>query len=263
MQRFLFRSVLALGLVTGGLVGGSRLAGQEPPRQRLPKAEDLLDREAKARGGKKAHQKVKTVFMKLTISGPDMKQGHVIYHAGPNKHYQEVTVEGIGTTEVVVSGDMAWVKDSITGSQFLKGKEKTAAFRGAAEFAKTYQQVGTWRKEYKQVRTVAEEKINGKTAYKVQLTTKEGSVRFHHYDKQSGLLVREETTVGTPQGKVARIGLYSDWRKVDGLVLPFRVKIVVGSAEFVGKVERIKHNMDIPKERFTLPAELQKRQKQK
>jgi hypothetical protein len=263
MQRFLFRAVLALGLVAGGLMGGSRLAGKEPPRKGLPKAEDLLDREAKARGGKKVHQKVKTVFMKLTISGPDMKQGHVIYHAGPNKHYQEVSVKGIGKTEVVVSGDVAWVKDSITGAQFLKGKEKAEALRAAAEFAKTYRQVGNWRKEYKQVRTVAEEKINGKPAYKVQLTTKKGKVKTHHYDKQSGLLVREETIIESPQGKVARIELYSAWRKVDGMVLPFRVKIVVGSAEFVGKVERIKHNVDIPKERFTPPAELQKRLKQK
>src|SRR5262249_33319134 len=121
MQRFLIRSVLALGLVAGGLMGSSRLAGQEPPRQGLPKADDLLDREAKARGGKKAHQKVKTVFLKLKISGADMTQRQVIYHAGPNQHYREFSVEGVGKTEVVVSGNVAWVKDSITGSQFLKG----------------------------------------------------------------------------------------------------------------------------------------------
>jgi hypothetical protein len=263
MQRFLFRSVLALGLVAGGLMGGSRLAAQEPPRKGLPKAEDLLDREAKARGGKKAHQKVKTFFAKMKLSVQDEQVGVVVYHAGPKKLYREFSREGIGKTEVVVSGDVAWVKDSITGSHFLKGEERAEAFRDAAEFTKDYQQVGNWRKEYKQVRTVAEEKIDGKPAYKVQLTTQKGEVVIHHYDKQSGLLVRKEKTVESPQGKVTQIEFYSDYRKVDGIVRPFRGKVVQGSAEVVVKVERIKHNVDIPKERFALPAELKKLQKQR
>jgi len=264
MKRFLLRSVLALGLVAG-LAGASPLAGQELPRQKLPRAEDILDREAEAVGGNKAHEKVKTVVtkMKMKISGQDMEIGVVIYHAGPNKQYKEFTREGYGKMEIVVDGAAAWVKDSITGARFLKGAEKAQAFRDAEEFDKLFRRVGNWRKEYKQVRTLAEEKVEGKPAYKVHMTTQKGEVVIGYYDKKSGLLVREEKDIQSPQGKEHVIEFYSDYRKVGGMVRPFTLRLVQGNVEVSITIDRLEHNVDIPQKPFTQPAELKKLQKQR
>jgi hypothetical protein len=164
--------------------------------------------------------------------------------------------------ETVVNGDAAWVKDSITGARFLQGEEKAQEQRQAAEFGKETRRVGNWRTEYKEVRTLAEEAVEGKAAYKVQLTTPKGEVVIAHFDKHTGLLVRQEKDVDTPEGKVKEIEFYQDYRKVGDVVVAFAGRFVRGSSELRVTVERIEYNVDIPGERFALPPELKRLQKQ-
>jgi hypothetical protein len=262
MKQFLFRSALALGLVAGGLVAVAPLSAQEQPRQGLPRAEDILDREAKAVGGKEAHDRIKTVATTMKLSGEEMQLHLVVYHAGPNKHYKEFRSDGLRKTEVVVNGDSAWVKDSITGARFLQGEEKAQAFRDVEGFIKDFRRAGAWREDYKQVRTVAEEDVAGKPSYKVEMTTPKGETVISHYDKQSGLKVRQEKDIETPQGKSRVIEYYSDHRNVGGIVTPFAGKVVQGANEVNVTVERLDLNEDIPEERFALPVELKRQQKQ-
>jgi hypothetical protein len=262
MKRFLLRSVLALGLITGGLAAVAPLAAQELPKEGLPRAEDILDREAKATGGKEARQQVKTIATTMKISAEEMQIRLVVYHAGPNKHYKEISSDGLRKTEVVVNGDTAWVKDSITGARFLQGEEKVQAILDIEAFIKDFRR-GSWREEYKQVRTVAEENIAGKPAYKVEMTTTKGETVIAHYDKHSGLMVRQEKDNETPQGKARVVEFHTDHRKVGGLVMPFAGRVVQGANEFVVTVERIEFNGDIPEERFALPSELKKQQGQR
>jgi hypothetical protein len=262
MKRFFLRSVLALGLIAGSLAAVSPLAGQEVARQELPRAEDILDREAAAVGSKEARQQIKTVVTTMKLSSQDMQVGIVVYHAGPNKHYKEISSDGLRKTEIVIDGDAAWVRDSITGARILKSEERAQVLREAEEFDKEARRVGDWRKEYKQVRTVAVENVEGKPAYKVQMTTQKGETVITHYAKNTGLMVRQEKDVETSQGKVRVIEYYGDHRKVGGLVLAFKGRVVQGDSETLVTVERLDFNLDIPAERFAVPVELKRLQKQ-
>jgi outer membrane lipoprotein-sorting protein len=262
MRRFLLHSVLALTLVAGGLAAVAPLAAQEFPKEGLPRAEDLLDREAKAAGDKEARRQVKTIATTMTISAEDMKVRMVVYHAGPNKHFKEISNEGLRKTEVVVNGNTAWVNDSITGARLLRGEEKAQAIRDIEAFIKDIHR-GSWREEYKQVRTVAEENVAGRPAYKVEMTTTKGETVIAHYDKHSGLMVRQEKVNETPQGKARVIEFHTDHRKVGGLVMPFAGRVVQGPNEFLVTVEGLEFNGDIPEERFALPPELKKQQGQR
>lgn len=250
MKRFLIRSVLAFGLVVGCLTGVSHLAAQE-----LPKAEDILSKEEEAVGGMAVNQKVKTVVMKGKITVSDTKIQFALYHAAPDKHYKEFAVEGLGTKEFVVSGDVAWHTDSITGSRLLAGAEKAQAFRDAEDFAAVFRRVGHWRKQFKEVKCVAEEKVEGKVAYKVHMTPMTGPALIDFYDKETGLLVRRETVV---PGQANSYQLYSDHRKVDGIVHAFSTKIVNGPTEILVTIDHIEHNVELPQERFAVPTELKK-----
>jgi hypothetical protein len=263
MNRLFFRSVLALGLVAGGSAAAAPLAAQELPRQGPPKAEQILDREAEALGGKEANQKIKTVVMKMKLSVGDQQAGILVYHAGPTKQYMEVTLEGVWKKETVVNGDLAWEKHSITGARLLRGAEKAQAFKLAADLADEFRRVGNWRQQFKQATCVGEEQVAGKPAYKVLLTRQDGTVWTDHYDKQSGLLLRRESTEDSPEGKVKDITFFSDYRKVDGITHAFKTRMVRGDAEMVITLDQIQHNVDIPEERFALPAELAKRHKQR
>jgi zinc protease len=253
MKLVLMRSILGLGLVSGMLLGGPALAAED-----LPRVEDILEREAEAVGGKAANQNVKTVVMKVKINTPETHNHLTICYAGPDRYSKEVSIEGLGSTVVVVNGDTGWVTDSITGSRLLTGEEKAHVKNEALGFAKTFSRVGNWRKDYKEVKMLGEERVEGKSAYKVQVNTVTGETWIDHYDKKSGLLLRRETTVETPEGKVSTIELCSDYRTVDGITHAFTTTILNGPTEVVVTITHIEHNVDIPAERFTLPTALRK-----
>lgn len=190
---------------------------------------------------------------KITIN--DMKIEFKLYHAAANKHYKELSLEGLGTKEVVVNGDLAWGTDTITGSQILTGNEKAQAYRDAEQFDDVFRRVGHWRKQFKEVKTISEEKVGEKVAYKVQLTSRMGEVLIDYYEKETCLLVKRETM---QDGKVVSTMLFSDHRKVDGITHAFTTRIVNGPSEILVTLDRIEHNVEVPEQRFAVPAELQK-----
>src|SRR5262245_8609003 len=170
MKRIHVCSLLALAVIVGGLLTVPRLSAQEAPRpQKLPQAEDILDRWAREMGGQAAAQKIKTSVVHMTVSLGDMKGRLSLYHGGPGKAYTEFTIEGLGKKEGGVRGDVAWEKDSITGARILQGRERAKALRDA-----DHSEELNWRKQYKRVRNLAEEKVGGRSAYKVELTSVEG-----------------------------------------------------------------------------------------
>jgi hypothetical protein len=248
MKRILLRSVLALGLVAGCLMSVPRLAAQE-----LPRAEDILDRADKAVAGKAAGMKVKTLVFSGKVSVQDMQGRFAIHLAGPKRFSSEFTIDGFLTQETGVRGDLVWERNSLTGPRILKGRERAQALRTANTLADS-----NWRNEYKQVKTLGEEKVEGRPAYRLQLTTPEGEVVIAHFDKQSGFLVRQETTVESPQGRVNQVLFLSDYRRVDGIAHPHTLRIVAGPAEVVLTVERIEQNVAVPEARFTVPADVQR-----
>jgi hypothetical protein len=246
-------SLLACGLV---LVGGRSLRADE-----LPTAESILDKEVAAAGGKAATEKIKTTVLKAKGSVQDVTVD-ILVQLAPNRYRMDVTIEGISKDEYVVSGDVAWKKSSITGTGVLQGAERADVVGDAAEFAHIFQRVGNWRQRFKEAKCVAEETIGDKAAYKVELTTRDGQTRVDHYDKDSGLLLRSERAVETPQGKVNKIELYSDFRKVDGLMHPFTIRITEDTTEVALTIEEVKHNVEIPESTFAPPAELKKQLEQ-
>ena len=49
----------------------------------------------------------------------------------------------------------------------------------------------------------------------------------------------------------------SDYRKVDGVLLPFKVKAVVMDQERMLVTESVEHNVKLPADRFELPQAIQ------
>jgi hypothetical protein len=252
MKRMLIGSVLTLAVAAACLTGGQAATAQEAQKKGLPSAEVLLDREVEKMGGLAAFQKVQTVAIKGTLSVQDVKGRIVKYLAAPNKSYLEQSIEGVFTAETVVNGDLAWEKDNITGARLLEGKDRAKALREADLL-----NAANWRSRYKEVKTVGEEQVEGKAAYKVQMTTVDGEVVTAHYDKQSGLQVRYEFTVESPQGNGTVVMYYSNHKRVDGIVVPFTTRIVAGPVEVVVTIDEIQYNVPIPTERFTPPPEVQ------
>jgi hypothetical protein len=223
--------------------------------QDLPKAETILDKYLEARGGKEAHDKVKSRVSTLAIEIPaaGLKGKATVYQIEPNKVYSEAEFPGIGKIEEGTDGQIVWEKSALSGARIKQGEERASFFRHHAMDADA-----NWRKYYKSVETKGVEKVEGKDCYKVEQTPHEGQVETHYYDKATGLLVKSVMKVKTAMGELPVEAVVVDYKKVDGLVVPATARNKVAFNEMVVTVEKVEHNVKVPEDRFKLPEDVQK-----
>jgi hypothetical protein len=248
MEAFMKRCFeVVLGMVLVCLAG--RL-----PAQGLPRAEEVLDKYIEVTGGKEAYGKVKNRVSRGTVELAGVKGTVVIYQAAPNLMLTEMNIEGLGKFLSGSNGEVAWEINPITGPRLKEGKEKATSLR-TSQFNSDLD----WRKVYKKVEVVGEEKVDSKTAYKVEAATPEGDVITKLFDKATGLAVQAIMTFETPQGKITTSSTVSDYKKADGILQPHRIVTKALGSEIIIVLEKVEQNAVLPKERFALPAEIKKK----
>src|SRR5262249_5499927 len=83
----------------------------------------------------------------------------------------------------------------------------------------TYKQLG-----YK-LELLPKEQVNGKDAFVIRATPKAGSVTKLYFDATSYMLVKSVATINAPAmgGDIEQTSEQSDFRKVDGIMIPFQI----------------------------------------
>jgi len=95
------------------------------------------------------------------------------------------------------------------------------------------------------------EAIDGSDAYKIKATLPDGSTTTEYYNVESGLKVREVSTQDAgPMGSVTVTMNYSDYKEVDGIMLPHTMKQSMGPQSFSIKLEEYKANTSISDDEF-------------
>ena len=100
------------------------------------------------------------------------------------------------------------------------------------------------------------EPIDGHVCYRVVLTPKDGQTETRYYDKKSYLLVRASMILNNEMGEIPVEMSVSDYRSVDGLLMPFQIRQKALGQEFTVTHQSIQINVEIPKERFALPDDV-------
>ena len=224
------------------------------PAEKLPKAETILDKYVEVTGGKAAYAKLNNRVSKGTfeMAAQGIKADLTVYGARPNKLYTVLESDAFGKIEKGTDGKVAWELNMMTGPQLKEGDERTFFMREA-----TFDTATQWRKLYKKVECVGLEPIDDQPCYKVILTPAEGAPATRFYDKQSGLLVKVEMSITTPMGTIPFESYVSDYKPVDGVLFPHKVRVLVMGTERLITTQSIEHNVKMPKDRFKLPEDIQ------
>lgn len=224
--------------------------------EELPTAETVLNRYVEATGGKDAYDKLtnRVTYGIVEIKALNLNGKSVSYEAPPNKNYTTFEVQGIGKMEHGTDGTNSWERNPIEGARIHSGAEKAhhlanAVFNGDVQ----------WKTMYKSYKCVGTEQVKGKTCYKLELETQDGSKHEKYFDKDTGLLTLWKTTVKTSRMDVPTETYFADYRKVDGVLIPHRMTMNQMSQEITITVDKIEHNVKLPAERFDLPPELKKK----
>ena len=176
-------------------------------------------------GGKAAVESVQTMLFnaEVTIEGAPFKPTAVIKSMAPNKSSMEMSIAGMGTI-------MKQKFDGTTGYAEQQGMKQPMSEEDVAEQAS---QKGLFPEAHytaDEIELMSLSDLEGTDVYKIKV--KGVSESFRYYDANSGLLLREEATEEAQGQSVTTITVHSDYRAVDGVMIPFGRKITAGPQVF-------------------------------
>jgi hypothetical protein len=219
----------------------------------LPSGETLLQKYIDRSGGADAYAKAKNMAMSGSVQMPAQNiSGKVEIYEEGEKSYTSMDFAGIGKIEEGYDGKYGWQNSVLQGPRLLDGDELTSAKRAAQLSLLT-----SWKDVYKTAETGGSEDIDGKPAWKVVMTPKEGKPETFYFDKESGMLVRIAAVFSTALGEISTDSTMADFRQVQGILTPFVMTEKAMGQNIVLKFDHIGYNVDVPKGKFDLPDAVQ------
>ncbi|MBP7747474.1 MAG: hypothetical protein KA383_15265 [Phycisphaerae bacterium] len=236
-----------LGVVVAGLASAAPARAQA--EEKLPKAEEVLDKAVDALGGKAAMDKVHNRVSKGAFEVPlqGMKGAVTMYEAAPNKTYTIIELPNIGKMESGTDGETFW-EISPQGARILEGEEKAMKARESE-----FHFLLNWKKLYKSAECTGVADVADHPAFKIVLTPTTGDPQTYYFDRKTYLPVRMDVVVKSQMGAVPVEVLITDYKAVNGVQIPHKItQRMMGMEQFV-KIDSVECNVDLPADRFALP----------
>jgi hypothetical protein len=218
----------------------------DPDAKKVPEGvtvESIINKYVEAQGGKEKIEEIQDVqtFLSGKIQGMDLKL--TITRKAPNLLYQELDA-GVFKQTTIFNGEKAvqianGQETPIEGDR-LEELKLQSVMNLYLDFAKY-----NIKPELKGIK-----EVNGKDAYEIELTLPTGKKWYHYYDVETGLKVKESSTVDTPQGSFEQTIEMSDYKEVDGIMFPHKLSQQIGPQSVELEVTDIKVNQDLSKEIF-------------
>ena len=194
-------------------------------------------------GGNEAIDDVKTVLKKVDVSiqGAPFKPSAVIKTMTPNKESMEMSVEGMGTI----------MKQKFNGKTGYTEQQGNQREMPESEVLKKQNQKGLFAETYlnrEDLVLISLISVNGVDAYKVQVDEEKGS--FRYYDAKTALLIRTESSQEAQGQKITQTNDFSDYREVDGVLMPYVSIMSAGPQIITFTASEIKINDGVSKKDF-------------
>jgi dipeptidyl aminopeptidase/acylaminoacyl peptidase len=220
----------------------------------LPTAEAVLDRMVEALGGTEAFARLENRTMRGSIEL--VTQGGIripftIYQGRPARSYLLAESDILGKYESGTDGKVVWEKSMMSGPQIKQGVERDLALHDA-----TFDAIPNWRQYLDKVELVSVVEIDGTACYMLRLMLGTGTEVTSYVDRKTCLPVKNEITLDLPTGKILLTSWPSDFREVDGIVIPHTNRVEVAGQVRVTTMEKIEHNVEIPAGVFELPEDI-------
>jgi len=217
---------------------GNKLITDDNPIPEGLTAKDVIETYLKAIGGR---EKLKSVKDRTTIMLGDMMGQTLnvfINQKAPNKLRQTIrsgemkqTLIYDGTKGEMIVGDKKIKLEGIELDKLKADAEMNFLFN-PAEYGVTLKLTGI-------------ENVDSTKCYKIAMLSEGGAKWDQFYSIETGLKIREDKEYETPDTILVQETYYSDYRDVDGLIFPFKMKQIFGSQTIDLTVISIKINQGL------------------
>jgi predicted Zn-dependent peptidase len=194
-------------------------------------------------GGLDKVSAVKTMLTNadVTIQGAPFKPTAVMKVMTPNKSSMEMSIAGMGTI----------VKQKFDGTSGYAEQQGMKQPMSEDEIAAKLEEKGLFPETYlsaEQITLVSLTTVDDKDVYKIKVSGSAES--FRYYDAASGLLVRTEKTEEAQGQTMTSVQDYSDYKEVNGVLLPYVQKVTTGPQIISISASEIKINEGVTEEDF-------------
>lgn len=254
-------TILACWLVVIGCAATNAILAAE---QEFPGAEEILCRYVTATGGKAAYDKIKNRVTTGTmeIAGQGIKLSGTLYAAKPNLVRTVLESDATGKIESGTDGRVVWENSLIKGPAIKKDSERSNALRDS-----TFDRFVYWNTGYGKAECVGKQAVDGSMCFKIVLTPKrtktstavqkESEPLTLYINEESSLITKIESKVVSAAGTIPVETYSSDYKSVDGIMIPQRFVMKVLNQERIMTISSIEQNVELPKDFFDLPDEIQ------
>jgi hypothetical protein len=231
------KNAMRLSAVFSGLLVACAVVAPAQTTQRV------IDEYLRAQGGKRAVAQIRTE----TIAGSLIEEfsgktgSWSLITKAPNRFNIE-TIAGPERVVEAYNGMSAWGQNSPAAARTLTGDAEKEAEASGRYWNNRFSDLN---KSRLIVRLVGMEKVRGRDSYHVQVQPGPGIVREVFFDARTYLIVRE----ARPSEQID----YDDYRPVNGIQMPFRVEVHLGSHAYKIIVTRAELNAPVDDSVFDFP----------
>lgn len=218
-------------------------------------ADDIINKHFDAMGGRDKIANLKTMKLVCSVEiAPGMKAPITMYFVNNQSMRVEVDVQGMQILSAV-DGDSGWSINPLSG-------KKDPERMNADEIKESKDQMDlsgalyNYKDKGHSVEMLGKEDMEGTDVYKLKILKKSGDIQYDYIDADTYLLLKETTTHKFNDKETSGDVIFSDYRKVDGLMFAYSMENrETGAAQGQAlKVESVEINPTIDKSIFKMPA---------
>ncbi|NRB59743.1 MAG: insulinase family protein [Winogradskyella sp.] len=207
-------------------------------------AADVMKKYVSAVGGEDTLKAVNTtlIISEVTIPGAPFKPKAIQKQMAPNKSSMEIIAEGMGTL----------MKQNFDGQNGYMMQQGQKIPMEAKDVESSKAKKGLFPELSVDVADITLESmvsVEGKDAYKVKVMKGEEAT-YRYYDVATGYLMRTESTSEAQGQSVTTVTDYSNYKAVDGVMIPHTMKVTTGPQSFTFEANEVKINEGVSAEDF-------------
>jgi hypothetical protein len=216
--------------------------------------DEIISNHLKAIGGKDSWKKIQSMKTsgKNLFGSFEFPFSQVVKRPGYSR--LEVTIQGLTMVQAYdAKSQVGWMINPFQGSKEPRkmNEEQVKGFKDGLvienELA-VYKEKG-WKAEY-----IGTDDLEGVEVYQIMIMKPDGDISYHFIDSETWLLLKTTSMVKFEDKEVESETQYSDFRTVNGIVMPFIIESMSGGKMVSQvKIDNVEFDIPLEEEKFVFP----------
>lgn len=215
---------------------------------------ELMQKTIEAAGGEANWRKITTRVSEfdLDLENQGVKGYGTSYAKAPNKGATKTTLTALGKT-IATGFDRFDGTGGEESYSFAPVDKYTGKRLDDARLGADFYSLLDWKTNFKKVEITGVGKVGDEEAFIVAFEPEKGTNFTEYYSTKTFLLLKREGVVpsSTSEQQLPYVVTYSDYRSIDGIVLPFKtVNYSIANGNIVTTLRSVKHNVPVDDSTF-------------